>query len=220
MEFKIYDSPQRGYRFVNALIELRGHKCECCNNTTWLNFPIKLEVHHRNGNKCDCTEDNLQLLCPNCHAYTENFGIKNMKQSFLSDADILAAIPNNNNIRQLLLSLGLSDAGANYARIRKLLADNPEAHFAVKTENKCPICGQSISMTAKYCSHCFAQNRRIVDRPSREELKDMIRTKTFVSIATEYGVSDNAIRKWCEAYSLPKKKADIKKYTDEQWEAL
>lgn len=220
MEFKVYDSPKKGYHFTDALIELRGHKCERCNNTTWLGFPIKLEVHHINGNKCDCTKENLQLLCPNCHAYTDNFGTKNLKQSYITDAEILAAIPNNDNIRQLLLSLGMSDAGANYARVRELLANNSEVHFITKSENKCPICGQLISTAAKYCSRCFSQNRRTVERPSREELKDMIRNRTFVSIAAEYGVSDNAIRKWCDAYSLPKKKADIKKYTNEQWEVL
>lgn len=220
MEFKIYDSPKRGYWFKDDLIKLRGHKCECCGNTTWLDLPIKLEVHHKNGNKCDCTEENLQLLCPNCHAYTDNFGIKNLRHEYITDEIILTAIPKSNNIRQLLLSLGMSDAGANYVRIRALLSKNPEVHFLIKDENKCLICGQQISMAAKYCSTCFAQNRRIVERPSRDELKDMIRNKTFVSIAKEYGVSDNAIRKWCDTYSLPKRKTDIKEYTDEQWEAL
>lgn len=220
MEFKIYDSPKKGYRFTEQLIQERGNKCECCGNEQWLGVPIKLEVHHKNGNKCDCTRDNLQLLCPNCHAYTDNFGIKNLQQDYISDDVILAAIPQHKNVRQVLLSLGMSDAGANYARVKALMFDNPDVHLLKGEKNTCPICGQLISITAKYCPSCFYQNRRVTDRPSREELKYLIRTKTFVSIAADYGVSDNAIRKWCDGYGLPKKKTDIKKYTDKQWEEI
>lgn len=32
-----------------------------------------------------------------------------------------------------------------------------------------------------------------------------------------YGVSDNAIRKWCDAEKLPRKKTEINNYTDEEW---
>lgn len=32
MEFKLYDSPQKGYKFADQLIDMRGHKCECCGN--------------------------------------------------------------------------------------------------------------------------------------------------------------------------------------------
>ena len=220
MEFKLYDSPQKGYKFADQLIKIKGHKCECCGNEQWLNTPIKLEVHHKNGNKCDCTEDNLQLLCPNCHAYTDNFGTKNLSQNYISDDIILAAIPKHKNIREVLLSLGLSDAGANYSRVREILFNNPAVSFKQDQINTCPICGQVISNKAKYCITCSNQNRRVVDRPDREELKKLIRTKSFVSIAAIYGVSDNAVRKWCDGYDLPKKKADIKKYTDEQWEKI
>lgn len=84
----------------------------------------------------------------------------------------------------------------------------------------CKKCGKKISHDAKYCMQCYFLMQRKVERPTREELKSLIRNNSFVAIGRIYGVSDNAIRKWCEAYSLPKKKADIKKYTDEQWEAL
>ena len=52
---------------------------------------------------------------------------------------------------------------------------------------------------------------------NRGELKDMIRTKPFTSIAKDFGVSDNAIRKWCDKYNLPRTKKEINKYTDEEW---
>ena len=35
-----------------------------------------------------------------------------------------------------------------------------------------------------------------------------------------FGVTDNAIRKWCKLYNLPFKVKDIKTYSDEEWEKI
>ena len=59
--------------------------------------------------------------------------------------------------------------------------------------------------------------KRKVDRPSREELKNLIRNKPFTQIGQFYSVSDNAIRKWCKAYNLPHKREDIKNISNEDW---
>jgi hypothetical protein len=48
-------------------------KCECCGQTEWLGKPIALELHHINGIKDDLRIENLQILCPNCHAFTDNY---------------------------------------------------------------------------------------------------------------------------------------------------
>ena len=52
---------------------------------------------------------------------------------------------------------------------------------------------------------------------TREELKNLIRTMPFTKIGEKFNVSDNAIRKWCDKYNLPRKSSDIKKYSDEEW---
>lgn len=124
--FQIYDEPQKGSRFQPSLIELRGRRCECCNNTEWLNLPINLEVHHKDGDKCNNTLENLELLCPNCHSYTSNFGSKNKvkQKQDISDEILYEALQQNTSIRQALLSLGMSDAGANYKRAKDLLNKN------------------------------------------------------------------------------------------------
>lgn len=88
-----------------------------------------------------------------------------------------------------------------------------------KKKQYCLDCGKEISLKSTRCQSCAAkmQPRKIENRPSREELKDKIRSLPFTTIASQYGVSDNAIRKWCIGYNLPKTKKEIKKYNNEEW---
>ena len=55
---------------------------------------------------------------------------------------------------------------------------------------------------------------------TRDELKNLIRNTPFTKIGELYGVSDNAIRKWCEKYNLPKRSTEIKQITDIEWEKI
>jgi hypothetical protein len=52
------------------LIEDRGHCCESCGLSEWLNKPITLELDHIDGDRTNNLYSNLQLLCPNCHSQT------------------------------------------------------------------------------------------------------------------------------------------------------
>ena len=84
----------------------------------------------------------------------------------------------------------------------------------------CKNCGKIISAKAERCIECEKINRRIVERPSREELKQLIRIEPFIKIGSMFNVTDNAIRKWCDGYKLPRTKKEINNYTDEEWENI
>lgn len=56
---------------------IKERKCEYCGNTEWMGKPIALELHHINAVKDDQRLENLVLLCPNCHALTDNYRGKN-----------------------------------------------------------------------------------------------------------------------------------------------
>ena len=93
----------------------------------------------------------------------------------------------------------------------------------IKKQNmahKCMDCGAIISAKAQRCKSCALKqrNHRIVkERPDRTELKHLIRNQSFLALSRKYGVSDNAIRKWCIAEGLPYKKSEINAYSDEEW---
>lgn len=89
-----------------------------------------------------------------------------------------------------------------------------------KTKHYCIDCGAEITRKAIRCVKCGQISSRIVKRPSREELKQLIRTKPFTQIGKMYGVSDNSIRKWCDIENLPRRKTDINNYTNEEWELI
>lgn len=55
---------------------------------------------------------------------------------------------------------------------------------------------------------------------TRNKLKRDLRTKRFVAIGEKYGVSDNAIRRWCKKFALPYLASEIKAYTDAEWEKI
>ena len=105
------------------LIQERGHSCESCGLSEWLNKPITLELEHIDGDNQNNVKENLKLLCPNCHSFTDTWKGRNIskKKLIVSDSDFVAALNSTKSIRQALLKLGLTPKGANYERAYNLI---------------------------------------------------------------------------------------------------
>ena len=61
------------------LFELNNNSCEKCgwNKINEFTGNVPLQIHHIDGNCMNNSKENLQLLCPNCHSLTENYGSRN-----------------------------------------------------------------------------------------------------------------------------------------------
>lgn len=57
------------------------HQCNRCGNTHWMGQNISLELEHKDGNHRNNSLDNLELLCPNCHAQTSTYRGRNKKHA-------------------------------------------------------------------------------------------------------------------------------------------
>ena len=87
----------------------------------------------------------------------------------------------------------------------------------------CIDCGKKISKGSIRCLQCEGENKKVPleDMPvTREELKDLIRNLSFVKIGEKYNMSDNAVRKWCDKFNLPRRKSEINAYSDEEWKNI
>jgi hypothetical protein len=71
----VENSNYQSYKLKNRLIKegYKQHICESCKLDTWLDELIPLELHHIDGDNTNNKIENLQLLCPNCHAKTPSY---------------------------------------------------------------------------------------------------------------------------------------------------
>lgn len=61
------------------MFEKHNNACQKCgwNQVNPFTGLVPLQIHHIDGDCKNNQENNLELLCPNCHALTENFGSRN-----------------------------------------------------------------------------------------------------------------------------------------------
>lgn len=110
-------------RLKKRIVLEQDHKCNKCGIDSWNGRPITLELEHKDGNNQNNIRENLECLCPNCHSQTDTWRGKNKKDKKLriSDEKIIKSILETKNIRQTLLSVGLSPKGGNYKRVHELV---------------------------------------------------------------------------------------------------
>lgn len=144
------------------LFEKNNNACELCG---WSvvhpkTGTVPLQIHHIDGDCRNNKEENLQLLCPNCHTLTENWGRLNDKSNRL------------------------------YVESDRRNLNKEKVYKKVTN---------------------FERLRKVKNRPSKEDLFEMIKTMPFTKIGKMYNVCGTTIVKWCESYGLPHRKEDIKK---------
>lgn len=59
------------------VFEDQNGRCNRCGLVEWQGQPIPLELEHKNGINSDNRRENLEGLCPNCHALTSTWRGRN-----------------------------------------------------------------------------------------------------------------------------------------------
>ena len=170
------------------LIREHGHRCWKCGNFEWNGLPIALELEHKNGMNNDNREENLEILCPNCHAQTPTY-----RRRRKSPAGVV----------ELVYTEDLSPSDESHARSSRvtrtlcIVCNLPCQcnQYWHKTCQTCIDCGKSTKSLR--CKSCAGRVREFtkIDWPTNEELLKRLETTNYSALGRELGVSDNAIRK-------------------------
>ena len=92
------------------------------------------------------------------------------------------------------------------------------SNYQIKQKNYyCELCGVPIGKYSRYCVKCGHEiQRKVEERPAPMVLAELIKEKGFVKTGEMFGVSDNAIKKWCEMYGMPRLKKEVIAWYDKQ----
>lgn len=187
----IKDNPKSKQAWKNKLILERGYKCESCQNTHWINNTlIPLELEHIDGNNKNNVEDNLKLLCSNCHSQTKSW---KRKKSALAKTEKICLDCDKVVLQKSERCL---ECYQKY-RVKNSKPQNKSTYvyqgYSPK-KNTCK-CGAAKLKKSPQCEKCHKATLERIVWPSTEELIAMVEETSFLATARVLGVSDNAIRK-------------------------
>lgn len=171
-----------------------NNKCCVCgwNKIHPITENVPVQINHIDGDHKNNKEQNLELLCPNCHNLTENFGSLNPKGR------------NERRKRRLkkysddeLKCIICGDEIFLYSN--KKLCKNCYNKL-IANEKKCLDCGCNIDLNAKRCVDCNGKTQRKVERPSYDQLKKELKETSYLAVGRKYKVSGTSIKKWIKQY--------------------
>lgn len=167
-------------------------KCSRCGIDEWEEV-APLQLDHINGDRMDCTLDNLRLLCPNCHALTPTFMGKNMSRSLRripdkESEDAYDAVASRTTIT-------LPTVGSVY---REMGYPNKPRNWSERTRMS-KVLGESrpLQPTAR------RKRKTKIDQPSDKTLERLLRSKSREAVGEILGVSGTAVKKRCLSRNIP-----------------
>ena len=184
----------------------KTHMCENCGNDKWMGSKIPIEVHHIDGNNKNNLLENIQFLCPNCHALTPNYRGRNKKKvikEMVSDERFIEALRDSYRIRHALIKLELKGCGDNYRRANELILKH---NITLKKSIMSDMALERLKTIEEKYGSVKNMLKHKIKWPLKDFFEREIPIRSICSIAKELGVSDNSVRKKIKSYGLDVKK--------------
>lgn len=186
--------------------------CKCSNS--WQGKPLSLHLDHIDGDATNNVIENYRLLCPNCHSQTDTYCGKNnkgkkatYKKNVCKDC--------NRELKSWVINCGfcanekIQKEGLKILEEFKILGSIQKIAQKLKISNKTvekrllQTCKMNISQIRKnYNIPNTPNNIKVIIKPNKEELEDLLKSNTIAAIGRKYNVSHNAIKKWMKKLKI------------------
>lgn len=194
------------------LVEYKGGKCEICGYDKCI---TALEFHHLDPNekeftighngvlsleKCKKEADKCILVCANCHRelhYQEY--LKKIEEEEEEEKKVFAEILNNRDKYDTVKNVKQSYKFLAYTNIFNDINNNVSRNEIFK---KYHINNKTFKKFLEENGIEYSKNKVVENKPSKEELIELLKNNTKSAIGRMYGVSCSAVIKWCKKHEL------------------
>jgi hypothetical protein len=132
------------------------YECSSCKLSEWLGQIIPIEIDHINGIHTDNRIENLRFLCPNCHALTDTYKGKNIKNKDHSKEKYenikiknTCSICNNKKYEH-----------SSYCKKCYLVMKDKKLNNNSKIIKKCIDCDKEIKKDSERCISCYKKAKK------------------------------------------------------------
>lgn len=178
----------------------RGNRCRACNVTEWRRRKKEKCIEYKGGKciACGYNKCNAALEFHHLDPTQKDFSIsaKGTTRAWeMIEAELDKCV--------LLCSNCHREHHAGELEITSSFVEPTERYYELledprKKWTPCLACDTMCPARQKYCSTVCSRKarRKVLNRPSKEKLHELLETNSYLAVGRMYGVSDNAIRKW------------------------
>lgn len=208
---KYYNVSEFRKHLKEKLVKYKGGKCEICGYDKCI---TALEFHHINPNekefgigsmkvlsfeKCKKEVDKCILVCANCHReihYQQT--IENQQKEEDIKKKIYGEILNHRNEHKIV---PIKDS-YKYLAYTDIFEDMKNDIGRENIFKKYHINNKTFNKFLKENNIQYFKSKRVINKPTKEELIELLKKYSKNAIAKTFHVSWNAVNKWCKKYGL------------------
>jgi predicted RNA-binding Zn-ribbon protein involved in translation (DUF1610 family) len=93
------------------------YKCiQCGNEGFWQGKKLKLELHHKDGDRTNHSIENLEFRCPNCHSITDSDGC--LKKTEINKDELNKLVLEGKNFADICRELKIPQDGSSFYKLK------------------------------------------------------------------------------------------------------